>query len=291
VAEYLHKPLTRDNVARLFVPPIAGLTVDTSASRTGCVIAVCGTRGGVGTSTVAVSLAQQLSSTTQGHIALLDLHLRQGTTALMLGVTPVGGLRTALESPDRADALFLDRVCVEINPRLRLIAAQESLEETPAPTANGMHRVLDLLRRRFNYVVIDLPMPANPAEMQALRDARHLLAVMTPDLVSIRDVNRLRQMATGLGINRTVVVLNRLGMLGGLTLPLIEKGLDGKPIIQIPDLGKQLGRAANLGKSALTESAVFGKAMVLLTREMSGTPGRRISRPPGGSFLSRMLAR
>ena len=26
------------------------------------------------------------------------------------------GLRTALESPDRADALFLDRVCVEINP-------------------------------------------------------------------------------------------------------------------------------------------------------------------------------
>jgi len=105
---------------------------------------------------------------------------------------------------------------------LRLIAAQESLEATPAPTANGMHRVLDLLRRRFNYVVIDLPMPATPAEMQALRDARHLLAVMTPDLVSIRDVNRLRQMATGLGINRTVVVLNRLGMPGGLTLPLIE---------------------------------------------------------------------
>ena len=89
VAEYVHKPLTRDNVARLFVPQIAGVTMDAGASRGGSVIAVCGARGGVGTTTVAVNLALQLSEATRGHVALLDLHLRQGTTALMLGVKPV----------------------------------------------------------------------------------------------------------------------------------------------------------------------------------------------------------
>ena len=129
VAEYVHKPLTRDHVTRLLVPQIAGVTMDANAARGGTVIAVCGARGGVGTTTIATNLALQLTAGTRGHVALLDLHLRQGTTALMLGVKPLGGLRTALEQPERADALFLDRVSVEINERMRLVAADESLDE------------------------------------------------------------------------------------------------------------------------------------------------------------------
>src|SRR5262249_37790776 len=142
VAEYLHKPLTRDHVGRLFVPQIAGVTLDSVASRGGgSVVAVCGARGGVGTTPVAVNLALQLTEATRGHVALLDLHLRQSTTALMLGVKPEGGLRIALEQPERADALFLDRVTVEVNDRLRLIAADEALDGTPASTPDGMRRV------------------------------------------------------------------------------------------------------------------------------------------------------
>ena len=37
--------------------------------------------------------------------------------ALMLGVKPAGGLRIALEQPERGTPFFLDRVCVEINAR------------------------------------------------------------------------------------------------------------------------------------------------------------------------------
>ena len=270
VAEYLHKPLTREHVSRLLVPQIAGVTMDVAASRGGNVITVCGVRGGVGTTTIAVNLALHLTSTTRGHVALLDLHLRQGTAALMLGVKPEGGLRIALEQPDRADALFLDRVSVEVNDRLRLIAADEALDGMPSTTPDGIKVVLDLLRRRFNYIVLDAPLPATPGEIQALRSARHLLAVMVPDLASIRDAVRLRELAASLGTNQTTLVLNRFGMQGGLKMPLIEQGLGGKPTVQIPELGKQLGRAANLGKPALDECAPFRRAIALLAQEVSG---------------------
>jgi pilus assembly protein CpaE len=290
VAEYVHKPLTRDNVTRLFVPQIAGVTMDASASRGGNVIAVCGARGGVGATTVAVNLALQLTEATRGHVALLDLHLRQGTAALMLGVKPIGGLRIALEQPDRADALFLDRVAVEINERLRLIAAEESLDGTPSPTPDGMRSVVDQLRRRFNYVIMDVPAPASLAEMQAFRAARHLLVVMAPDLAGIRDADRLRHLAAGLAISHTTIVLNRVGMPGGLKLPLIESGLGGKPTVQIPELGKQLGRAANLGKPALGECIPFRKAMALLAQEVSGSAANRMQ-VGGRSLLARMLRR
>jgi pilus assembly protein CpaE len=289
VAEYVHKPLTRDRVARLLVPQIAGVTVDTNVSRGGSVIAVSGARGGVGTTTLAVNLALQLAAATRGHVALLDLHLHYGTSALMLGVKSAGGLRIALEQPERADALFLDRVGVEINERLRLIAAEESLDRTPAPTPDGIRRVLDLLRQRFNYIVMDLPPPATLAAMQAYRAARHLLVVMTPDLASIRDAERLRQLAAGFGNPQVSIVLNRIGMPGGLKLPMIEQGLGSKPAIQIPDFSKQLGRAANLGKPALGECPAFRKAMALLALEVSGTAANRMPRAGVRSLFGRMF--
>jgi pilus assembly protein CpaE len=275
VVEYVHKPLTRDRVNHLFVPQIMGVTLDTNASHGGSVIAVCGARGGVGTTTVAANLAIQLADATRGHVVLLDLHLQRGTTALMLGVKPVNGLRIALEQGERADALFLDRVAVEVKERFRLIAADEPLDDPPAPVPECMRGMLDLLRRRFNYIVIDLPGPGTLAEMQALRSARHLLAVMAPDLASIRDVDRLRELGKGLGISHTTIVLNRFGVPGGLKLSLIEQGLGSKPSIVVPDLNKQLSRAANLGKPAIGECASFRKAMALLAQELSGTAASR----------------
>jgi pilus assembly protein CpaE len=275
IAEYVHKPVTRDRVARLFVPHIMGTTPETSGTQGGSAIAVCGARGGVGATTVAVNLALQLADVTRGHVALLDLHLQRGTTALMLGVKPVGGLRIALEQPERADALFLDRVSVEINERLRLIAADEALDtKPPSPTAEGMRGVLDLLRRRFNYIIIDLPLPGTPAEVQALRGVRQALAVMMPDLASIRDTDRLCRLAQELGTH-TTIVLNRFGTQGGLKLPMIEEGLGVRPAVLIPELTKQLVRAANLGKPAMGECAPFRKAIALLAQEVSGAPIER----------------
>jgi len=133
-------------------------------------------------------------------------------------------------------------------------------------------------------------MPRTLAEMQALRTARHLIAVMTPDLASIRDVDRLRQLSTSLGAAHATVVLNRFGMPGALKLPLIEQGLGVKPAVLIPELAKQLARAANLGKPALGECAPFSKGIAVLAQEISGTASRRAA-APHRSLLDRMLRR
>ena len=180
---------------------------------------------------------------------------------------------------------------MEINERLRLVAAEESLDGTPSPTPEGMRRVLGLLRRRFNYIVMDLPMPVTLAEMQALRTARHLLVVMAPDLASIRDADRLRQLAAGLGTSHTTIVLNRLGMPGGLKLPLIEQGLGGKPTVQIPELAKQLARAANLGKPALASAPHSRRRWRCWPRRYPAAPANRMSHAGNRSLFSRMFGR
>ena len=57
-----------------------------------------------------------------------------GGVPAALSLRPGPGLRIALEDPERADALFLDRVSIAVDDRLRLIAAEESLDSPPMIT-------------------------------------------------------------------------------------------------------------------------------------------------------------
>jgi pilus assembly protein CpaE len=292
VEEYIYKPLTRDNVSRLFGPPLAELLAagaggGAATPRGGHVIAVGGVRGGVGATTIATNLALHLSETTRGHVALLDLHLRGGSTALALGVRPGAGLRVALEEPDRVDALFLDRVSIPISDRLRVVAAEEAMESSPAPTEAGITRLLELLRSRFNIIVVDLPVPPGTVERSVIAVARHRVLVMGPDVVSIRNAGAGRRMVAALGGGATpLVVLNRAGMRGGLNAALIQEGLGGAPDISIPDFPNQLPKAMNLGRPALHDCAGFRRALSPLAREISGAVS-----PPQPEAGLRRLAR
>lgn len=285
VAEYMHKPLTRDAVQRVLLPHISQHAADPPGGRGGHVVAVCGARGGVGTTTIAVSTALEVARVAKGHVALLDLHLQGGAAALMLSARPGPGLRIALEDPERADALFLERTAITVAPRVGLIGAEEPFEITPAITDAGVARVLDLLQQKFNYVVVDLPMPAPPSMRQVLTLAREVAVVFGPDVASLRDVRSIRTMVKVLtGSDRVVSVLNRANLRQGISLKLLEKGLGAAPDIVVPDLGPPMLEAFNLGVPALQRVPTLSKHLAPLIREISGaqiTPER--------SWLKRMF--
>lgn len=271
VSEYLPKPLNRDAVQRLLLSRLSGQLRDVTIARGGQVIAVCGARGGVGATTIAVSLAQELTRETKGHVALLDLHLQGGNAALMLSGTPGPGLRIALEDAERADTLFLERAALEIEPRLKLIAAQEPFDAALNITAAGVTRVLDLLQRKFNYVVVDLPPPLTPEMRAALTMARQVVVVMKPDVASLRDAHALRGLVrSATGTDRTITVLNRADLKGGLQRALIERGLGTTVDSVIPDLGRKLVEAVNLGESPVRHVPALRKHLASLVREVAG---------------------
>ncbi len=287
VDEYLRKPLTRDAVSSLIGPYIAGAEPEQDRNRGGRIVAVCGARGGAGATTIATNLALHVSEQTRSHVALLDLHLRGGHAAMMLGAQPGPGLRAALENPEHVDGLLLDRVAIPVGDRMRVIAANEPIEADPAPTPAGMARVLKLLRQRFNVIIIDMPMPPSAAEREALLLARQALVVLTPDVASLRDAQQAKRMINmQIGAGRVLTVLNKASMPGALTLSMIEDGLGGKPEVVIPDLAKQLMRAANLGKPALPDCPALGRALTPLTQEISGIDLRK-----GTSGLMRFFKR
>ncbi|MEJ0020214.1 MAG: P-loop NTPase [Acetobacteraceae bacterium] len=288
VSEYLPKPLSRDAVQRLLLSHLGVGITGATGMRGGHLIAVCGARGGVGTSSIALNLAYELMGRIKGHVALVDFHVQGGEIALMLSAHPGPGLRIALEEADRVDSLFLERVAIAVEPRLRLIAAEESFDAEVTITEAGVARVLDLLLQKFNFIVADIPMPLPVPMHRIAMLARQVVVVLTPDVASLRDTQAIRQLVLGLtGADRVITVLNRADMKGGLELPMIEKALGIKPDVVIPDLGKRMLEAINLGVPAVQRVPALRRHLAPLLREIAGVVGGS----GGRSWLRRLFGR
>jgi pilus assembly protein CpaE len=278
LSEYLPKPLTRDAVQIQLRPKLLGEEERDPAERGGHVISICGAQGGAGATSIAINLALMLAETTKAKVALLDLNLQGGETAVMLGVRPGPGLRIALENPMRADTLFLERAAIEVNERVRLISADEDLDAKLEIMDEGVRHVLNLLRQRFAYIVVDVPMPLAPAIHPVIQLSRHVLVLLEAEVTGLRNANALRAAVTNIaGKNRVFTLLNRADRAGGLPTETVAKALGGKPDMIIPDLGKGMTQAVNLGIPALRHVRKLRRHLAPIVREIAAVPEERKS--------------
>jgi pilus assembly protein CpaE len=274
--EYLSKPLTRDSVQLILRPKLAGGARAEPIDRGGHVVSLCGAQGGAGVTSIAVNLALQLAETTKAKVALLDLHLQGGETAVMLGLRPGPGLRIALEDPMRADTLFIERAAIDVNDRVKLIAADEPLDAELQITEAGVRHVLGLLRQRFNFIVADVPVPLVPAIHPVIGVSRHVLVLLEAEVTGLRNTHALRAAVTGIaGKNRVFTVLNRANRPGGLPTATIVKGLGAAPDMVIPDLGKGMMQAINSGVPALKQVSGLRRHLAPIVQEIAGVRADR----------------
>jgi pilus assembly protein CpaE len=256
--EYLAKPLTRDMVVRLFVPAIVGQATAVQEVTGGRVVTITGARGGVGATTIAANLAWHFGVARNRHTVLLDPDLHTGSAALFVDGATGPGLRAALEMPDRIDDLFVERASVMLKGRMHVLAGQESLNDRPVCAPDAAPRLLAVLRRRYNFIVADVPFQPVPLYRDMLDLATQRVIVFEPTLAGVRDTLRLRALYGNVSqAERTVLLLNRDGMPGALTRAQVEDALEACPDLVIPDLPKRLAAAANMGDPAVRQRSFF----------------------------------
>ncbi|WLA68396.1 AAA family ATPase [Bradyrhizobium diazoefficiens] len=271
LTEYLPTPITRDMVLDQLRPKLLGDVAPAHNDRGGHVVSICGAQGGAGATSIAINLALQLAETTKAKVALLDLHLQGGETAVMLGVRPGPGLRIALENPMRADTLFLERAAIEVNDRVCLISGDEDLDVKLDITEAGVRHVLGLLRQRFNYVVVDVPVPFPASIYPVIKMSRHVMVLLEAEVTGLRNAHALRTAVTNIASkDRVFTLLNRADRAGGLPKATIVKALGAEPDIVIPDLGKGMTQAVNLGVPALKHVPALRRHLAPIVREITG---------------------
>ncbi|MFN3590780.1 MAG: CpaE family protein [Thermaurantiacus sp.] len=279
VLEYLFKPISPTAVAQHFGPLVQRRPNLEWAMRGGRVLAVTGARGGAGATTIAVNLAWFLAKETFRHTVLVDADLHCGTAALMLGVQPGPGLRVAIEHPNRVDELFVERSVTQVSDRLHLLAAEENLVEHPNFATGAAEKLINTLRRRYNFIILDVEFNDQQFNRDLLMLAHQRIIVMEPSLPSVRDALRLLQMPGGVvQAHRPIIVLNHLGRKGGLTKEQVAEAMRVTPDVIVPDLPGKIESAALLGEPAITRAPQLRKAILKLTNDI-GTGRGEMPKP------------
>ena len=272
-SEYLVKPIERDAVMRYFGGYLEGQTQKSQETPLGGrAIAVTGAGGGVGATTLTVNLAWYLGVSMHRHTVLLDPNLHVGGAAFLLNAQPGTGLGKALEAPDRIDGLLAERAAVQAADRLHLLAGQDAASATGTPAPGAAASLIEALRRRYNFIVADVPFAPVPLYRDLLDIVDQRVFTMEPTLASVKNMLHLLELPKS--PNQTspaIVVLNRVGRPGGLTRAQVEDALSRKVDIAIPDLPRPFENAATLGEPAVVSVAVLQANMQCLTRLVAAT--------------------
>jgi pilus assembly protein CpaE len=294
VADYLVKPvpapLLRDALqqARRSDLPAPG---QTSAART---LAVLGARGGVGVTTLAASIGWGLATDPRLRTVLLDLDLQQGAMALGLDIEPGRGLRELLSAPERIDSLLIGSAAAQQGERLRVLAAEEPLDQPIDLAPQGLDALLAALAETADAVVIDLPRRLDALGRGALAVADAAIIVTDLSLPALRDTQRLLKLLAGLRPDRdTLVVANRIGVVPGeVPQAEFERGIGRSIDFLVPADVKAAAAAAEQG-SPLLAVAKPGPMVVELRRLVSRVAGGAAPPDPAApsSLLKRLLGR
>jgi pilus assembly protein CpaE len=169
----------------------------------GRAIAVFSSKGGCGTSLIATNLALMQKSST----VLVDLNLQSGDLELLLGVKPKFSLADVVENRDRLDDALLANYMTPHSKNLSLLAAPIKAESAEDIEPKHIYEILELLRQRFDNILIDLPHAFDPVTVSALDHADQILVVLMLEIHAIRSTRRALEIFDRLGYPRKKVRL------------------------------------------------------------------------------------
>ncbi|VWX58826.1 AAA family ATPase [Sphingorhabdus sp. 109] len=263
--DYLLKPFSPDQLRDVLAQAQAVLNApkvdDQQAEKPHISTAVIGTRGGVGASTIATSLAWLLSHDRERLTALLDLDVHFGTGALSLDLEPGRGLTDAIDNPSRIDGLFIERAMIKANEKLSLLSAEAPINSPILTDGTAFFQLQEEFRAAFDCTVIDLPRDMLINYPHLLGDVNATVIVTELTLASARDCIRLLSWLKSHAAQSKVYVVANKVQTANLEISRqdFESSIERKIDIMIPHDAKTAAQAAKLGQ-AMVEAGKASKA-------------------------------
>lgn len=231
-------------------------TAQPSERARGTIIAVYSPKGGVGSTTIATNLAVALAARPKTSVALLDLDLQFGDIGPSLDLRGANSVAEVV-GHDELTSDLIDETFVKHVSGVRVLLAPDDLALVEGIDPDQVVRLLVQLRKHFDYVVADLWSSFEDLTIGVLRTADRVLLVTTPEMPSLRNVQRVLH-ATRADLHldeKSIIVANRYPGKTGLSHGDISKALGHKVGATIPSEGITVTDAINRGLSLLDARA------------------------------------
>ena len=240
-------------------------------NREGVLLAVHPMAGGTGATTMSVNLAWELSqldkkkkkkqTTTPPRVCLLDFGLQFGSVATYLDLPRRDAVYELLSDTEVMDQEIFAQALIPFEEDLHVLTAPPDMLPLDLVTPEDIQRIIDMARRNFDYVVIDMPNTVVQWTETVLHAAHVYFATLELDLRSAQNALRLikAMKSEELPVEKLRYVLNRApkftDISGKSRVKRLAESLDISIELQLPDGGKPVTQASDHGMPLLAAAA------------------------------------
>jgi pilus assembly protein CpaE len=230
----------------------SSVSVATPLKKNGRIISILGSKGGVGTTTVAVNLAVALATSSKSSsVVLFDMNTLFGEIPLFLDLTPKFHWGEITKNIERLDDVFLMNILSKHSSGVHLLPSPSYLNANNSPSVKDMDRLLRLTPTLFDYVIVDAGQLMGDFNFRTFQHSHDVILVSLLNMPCLSNTNRLIKSLTELGYvsnDRLKVIINRNLKKNEITLKDAESGIEKEIFCVIPNDYRTTMTAINQGK-------------------------------------------
>jgi pilus assembly protein CpaE len=224
-------------------------TGESAPATAGTVVTIFGAKGGIGKSTLSTNLAVALAQQSDQPVVIVDLDNGFGDIAGMLDIKPDRTLFDLSRDIDKVGREDLKKYVVRHEMSGLDVLAGPSLLDWRKLTPDDVRRVVELLARTYDKVVLDTAGTLNEISELAVELATVVLWLTTTEFASVRDtIEALRAFQTlSFPQDRMRLVINAIFPDDDVRAQAVQDALQREVFWQIP-YDKKIRQGTHLGQ-------------------------------------------
>lgn len=228
-------------------------------------IVVFSSKGGTGKTFVAVNLAAGLARSGK-QVALVDLDLQFGDAAIALGLVPTRTCYDLVQAYSDFDLGLMKDFMLRHSSGLQLLPAPLYPDQAEQITAQDIETMLEVVKRGYDYVIVDTPPFFEERVLTALDWADQVFLIASMDLPTIKNLKVSFTMMNLLSYpeDKMKLIVNRADSRVGLDIDEVEKHL-GIKVRHTISSSIEVPRALNAG-----EAILLSKPKTRVAQELQG---------------------
>jgi len=265
--------------------------IGASATEDGKILSFISCKGGSGATFIAANLSHALATLGRKRVLLIDLNQQFGDAALYVSdQKPAMTLADVCAAGTRLDINLLESGALRVSPNFSLLAASDNPDPVEEIRPENFDSVLQLARRHFEFIVIDMGRQVNTVSIRALDSSDLIFPVLQQSLPYLRNARRLLDIFSSLGYRRDKIqlTLNRHENSAAVTLAELERVLDLRVAYRVPNNYDIVNDSINQGVPVLqlARSSSVSKSLAEWVNRLVDS-----NAPSAGSIIRRIFVR
>jgi pilus assembly protein CpaE len=213
------------------------------------IVTFLGTKGGTGTTTLAVNCAEDVRRLTNRSTLIADVKPGPGDVAVFLGLRPRYSIVDMIDQLGWSDRALAARYTAAHECGLHVLAASDGFGRPSSRDGEAVEQTLRCFASLYDFVFVDAGSTINACSSAALTIADVVMLVANPDVPCLRNLQRYGDALKLAGVlpERVRIVLNRTSDISVLPVAQIEKALGRAIDYQVPSDYRTVAAAVNTG--------------------------------------------